>query len=274
MRTKGFMLGATSGRTTLAGEGLQHQDGNTLLSIFTYPTIKAYDPAFAYELAVIIRHGIYRMYELQKSEYYYITVMNENYEQPALPKGKDVKEGIIKGMYKFRTSGKKNAKHHANLFGSGTILNCVIKAQEILEKKYDVAADIFSVTSYKELYVDGNDAERWNMLNPDKKARVPYINEVLKDAKGVFVAASDYVKAMPQTIAKWIPGAYAVLGTDGYGRSDGRSELRDFFEVDERYIVVATLYQLYLEGNLKGDIVKNAIKDLKLDPDKANPLFV
>ena len=165
------------------------------------------------------------MYELQKSEYYYITVMNENYEQPALPKGKDVKEGIIKGMYKFHTSGKRNAKHHANLFGSGTILNCVIKAQEILEKKYDVAADIFSVTSYKELYVDGNDAERWNMLNPDKKARIPYINEVLKDAKGVFIAASDYVKAMPQTIAKWIPGAYAVLGTDGYGRSDGRSEL-------------------------------------------------
>lgn len=273
MRTKGFMMGATSGRTTLAGEGLQHQDGNTLLSLYTYPSIKAYDPAFAYELAIIIQHGIYSMYELQNSEFYYITVMNENYQQPALPKGNDVKEGIIKGIYKFSTSKKKNAKNVINLLGSGTIMNCVIAAQEILEKKYDVATNIYSVTSYKELYVDANDAERWNMLNPEKKAKVPYVSQILKDVKGSFVAASDYVKALPESISQWLPGTLIALGTDGYGRSDDRAALRNFFEVDERYIVLAALKQLHDKGSVKIDVLKKAIKEMKLDPNKENPYF-
>ncbi|MCB0283407.1 MAG: pyruvate dehydrogenase (acetyl-transferring), homodimeric type [Calditrichaeota bacterium] len=273
MRARGFMLGGTSGRTTLAGEGLQHQDGNSLLMLYPYPTVKVYDPAFAFELAVIIRHGIYHMYELQESGFYYISVMNENYAQPSMPKGKDVKDGIIKGMYKFKSSQKKTAKMHANLFGSGTIMNCVIRAQEILEKKYDIAVDIYSVTSYKELYNDANQADRYNMLNPEKKAKVPYIAEVLKDTKGVYVAASDYVKALPESVSKWVPGPMTCLGTDGFGRSDGRSQLRDFFEVDERYIVLATLNSLYREGQLKGSDVSKAIKEFDINPDKPNPLI-
>jgi pyruvate dehydrogenase E1 component len=273
MRVKGFMLGATSGRTTLAGEGLQHQDGNTLLSVYTYPSIKAYDPAFAYELAVIIHYGIYDMYEAQNNGYYYITVMNENYIQPQMPKGKEIKDGIIKGMYKFRSSSKKNAKLHINLMGSGTIMNCVIRAADTLEKKYNAAVDIYSVTSYKALYVEANDAERWNMLNPDKKARIPYISDLLKNVKDPFVAASDYVKALPESISQWLPGPLTALGTDGYGRSDGREELRDFFEVDERYIVLAALYQFHKLGKIKIDIIKKAIKEMKLDPNKKNPYF-
>jgi len=272
MRARGFMLGATAGRTTLAGEGLQHQDGNSHLMFFPYPNVKAYDPAFAYELAVIIHSGIDRMYSQQINEYYYITVMNENYVQPAMPKAKNIKEGIIKGMYKFRTSKKKTAKMNVNLFGSGTIMNCVIRAAEMLEKKYSIAADIYSVTSYKELHNEGNQADRWNMLNPDKKAKVPYIQEQLKDAKGVFVAASDYVKALPETIAKWVPGSLAVLGTDGFGRSDGRNQLRDFFEVDERYIVLAALTELAKQGQIKIAELSKAIKEMDIDTDKADPL--
>jgi pyruvate dehydrogenase E1 component len=273
MRARGFMLGATSGRTTLAGEGLQHQDGNTLLSLYTYPSIKAYDPAFAYELAVVIREGIYRMYELQEHEFYYITVMNENYVQPPMPKSKNIKEGIIKGLYKYKSSSVKGTKHQINLFGSGTIMNCVLAAAEILESKYKVAADIYSVTSYKSLYVDANDCERWNMLNPGKKQKLPYITQVLKDAKGGFVAASDYVKALPESISQWLPGPLTALGTDGYGRSDGRNELRDFFEVDERYIVLAALNQLHQQGEVKIDVIKKAIKDMGLNSDKPNPYF-
>jgi pyruvate dehydrogenase E1 component len=271
MRVRGFMLGATSGRTTLAGEGLQHQDGNSLLMLYPYPTIKAYDPAFAFELAVIIQAGIQRMYVEQKSEFYYIMVMNENYVQPSMPKGKNIQEGIIKGMYQYNQSKKKSAKSHVNLLGSGTIMNCVLRAQNILEKKYNISADVYSVTSYKELYTNASEVERWNMLNPEKKTKVSYIEELLKDTKGVFVAASDYVKALPESISRWVPGTMAILGTDGFGRSDGRTQLRDFFEVDERYIVLASLNQLYLKGEFKKADLTKAIKEMDIDPDKPNP---
>jgi pyruvate dehydrogenase E1 component len=273
MRARGFLLGGTAGRTTLAGEGLQHQDGNSQLLAYPFPNLKAYDPAYAYELAVIIRDGIERMYEKQENIFYYLTVMNENYVQPPMPKGKNIKEGIIKGMYKFKSSTLKNAKLNVQLLGSGAILNKVIAAQKILAEDYNVAADIWSVTSYKELHQDALDTERWNLFHPDKKARVPYVTNTLKGAKGVFVAASDYVKALPESIAKWIPGPMFSLGTDGFGRSDGRRHLRNFFEVDERYIVLAALFMLMKEGSIKPEIATKAIKELDIDPDKANPMI-
>ena len=270
MRTKGFIIGATAGRTTLAGEGLQHQDGNSHLLAYTIPTLLTYDPTFAYELAVIIREGIYRMYEKQENVFYYITVMNENYAQPKMPG--NVKEGILKGMYKFSASKKKNAKAKAHLLGSGTILNESIKAQEILEKDYGVSADVWSVTSYKMLHLDALEAERWNMLNPDKKEKVPYVKEITKDEQGIFVAASDYVQILSDSVAKWLPGRLHSLGTFGFGRSEGRTALRDFFEVDAKHIVYATLYNLVKEGTLKNDVLKKAVKDLGINPDKPNPM--
>ncbi|MBD3225212.1 MAG: pyruvate dehydrogenase (acetyl-transferring), homodimeric type [Caldithrix sp.] len=273
MQTRGFLIGGTSGRTTLAGEGLQHQDGNSHLLAYPVPNLKSYDPAFAYELAVIIEDGLQRMYVDQEKVFYYLTVMNENYPQPKMPKGKQVKDGIIKGMYKFKTASLKNAKNHAQLLGSGSILNKVIAAQKILEEKYDVAATVWSVTSYKELHKDALMTDRENMLHPTKKEKTPYITTTLKDAKGVFVAASDYVRALPESISKWLPGPLISLGTDGFGRSDGRRHLRDFFEVDERYIVLATLYSLKKEGKIKGDVVTKAIKDMDIDADKANPFI-
>jgi pyruvate dehydrogenase E1 component len=271
MRARGFLMGGTSGRTTLAGEGLQHQDGHSHLLSYPYPTIKSYDPAFSYELAVIIQDGIKRMYVDQESIFYYITIMNELYPQPPMPKG--VKEGIIKGMYKFRESANKNAKNSVNLFGSGTILNKVIEAQKLLQEKYDISADIWSITSYKELHYNAIMTERWNMFHPDKKAQLPYVSQQLKGSTGVFVAASDYVKALPESIARWIPGRLVSLGTDGFGRSDGRRHLRDFFEVDARYITLAALYGLLQEGKLKAADLKKALKDLEIDPEKANPMI-
>ncbi len=271
MRTRGFMIGGTSGRTTLAGEGLQHQDGNSHLLTYPYPTVKAYDPAFAFELAVIIQDGIKRMYVDQESLFYYITIMNEFYVQPPMPEG--VKEGIIKGIYKFKSSDKKNAKLTVNLLGSGSILNKVLEAQQMLAEKYGVAADVWSVTSYKELHRDALMTDRWNMLHPDKKPRTPFIAEALGRTGGVFVAASDYVKALPESVSRWIPGRLISLGTDGFGRSDGRRHLRDFFEVDAKYITLAALYGLSREGKLKPAEVKKAIKDMKIDPNKADPMI-
>ncbi len=270
MRARGFLMGGTSGRTTLAGEGLQHQDGHSHLWAYPYPTIKAYDPAFAYELAVLIRDGIRRMYEEQEACFYYLTILNESYAQPAMPEG--VKEGIIKGIYKFKAAERGDAKLHAQLLGSGAIMNKVVEAQKLLEKKYAVATNVWSVTSYKELHRDALMAERWNMLHPGKNARAPYISQVFENSKGVYVAASDYVRALPESIAKWVPGPYLTLGTDGFGRSDGRRHLRDFFEVDERYITLAALYGLFREGKLAASVVKNAMKELEIDPEKANPM--
>jgi pyruvate dehydrogenase E1 component len=271
MRCKGFMVGGTAGRTTLAGEGLQHQDGHSHLLAYPVPNLKAYDPAFAYEIAVILQDGIRRMYVEQEDIFYYITVMNEPYLQPPMPEGS--REGILKGMYKFKDSENKEATLHAQLFGSGTILNEVLKAQEVLGEKYGVAADVWSVTSYKELYRDGLEKERWNMLHPSEIRRTPYITECIKDAPGVFVAASDYVMALPDSISQWLPRPLVSLGTDGFGRSASRKDLRDFFEVDWRYITLAVLASLTWEKEIDPGLVEKAIRDMNINPSKVNPLI-
>jgi pyruvate dehydrogenase E1 component len=271
MRTRGFLLGGTSGRTTLSGEGLQHQDGNSHVLALTVPNLKAYDPAFAYEMAVILQDGIRRMYKDGESIFYYITVMNEPYAMPAMQG--DVKDGILRGMYRYRQTTNQKSKLRAQLFGSGAILNEVLRAQEILETKYGVAADVWSVTSYKELYVDGNETERWNRLHPSEKARVPYLTKCLVDAPGVLVAASDYLKTLPNMVSKWMPRRLASLGTDGFGRSEGRPSLREFFEVDSRFITLATLHELHTDGKLERSVVDKAIKELGINPEKANPVI-
>jgi len=278
LRCKGFLLGATAGRTTLAGEGLQHQDGNSHLLAYPIPNLVAYDPAYAYELAVIIRDGIYRMYEKKEDVFYYITIMNENYAQPTMPSHPDIKEGILKGMYKFRASEKNNQgkeqKLKAHLLGSGTILNEVVRAADILEKDYKVSTDVWSVTSYKNLHLDAQETERWNMFNPDKEPRKPYIAQITEDDSGVFITASDYVQLSSDALAKWLPGPLHSLGTYGFGRSESRTSLRDFFEVDAKHIVYATLYTLMKEGKLKPEAVKKAQKELRINPDKPNPAKV
>ncbi|HEU5452106.1 MAG TPA: pyruvate dehydrogenase (acetyl-transferring), homodimeric type [Terriglobales bacterium] len=268
-RCRGFLLGGTSGRTTLAGEGLQHQDGNSLLLAYPVPNLMAYDPAYAYELATIIQDGIRRMYVNEESIFYYITVMNENYEHPAMPEG--CRDGILKGMYRLKTADAAGAKARAQLFGSGAILPEVVKAQEML-KGYGVAADVWSVTSYKQLYYDGNEVERWNLLHPEQAPKVPYITQQLKDTEGVLVAASDYVKALPNSVAKWCPRPLVSLGTDGFGRSDGREALRDFFEVDARHVTYATLAALAKEGKFPPDQLKKAAKDLTINAERPNPV--
>jgi pyruvate dehydrogenase E1 component len=270
MRSRGFLLGGTSGRTTLSGEGLQHQDGNSHVLALPIPNLLAYDPAYAYEISVIIQDGIRRMYKDGENVFYYITVMNEPYAMPAMPKGAE--EGILKGMYKFHAATNKKSKLRAQLFGSGAILNEVIRAQEILEKKYGVAADVWSVTSYKCLYTDAIEVERWNRLHPDETPRVPYVTQCLQDEQGVFVAATDYLKVLPAMVSKWVPRRLATLGTDGFGRSEGRESLREFFEVDARFIAVATLHELAQDGLVGEATVQNAIKDLGINPDKPNPV--
>jgi pyruvate dehydrogenase E1 component len=267
-RARGFMLGGTAGRTTLAGEGLQHQDGNSHVLALPIPTLRAYDPAFAYEIAVIIEAGIDRMYRQGESIFYYITVMNEPYAMPAMPEGS--REGILKGMYKYKAAADGKAKLRAQLFGSGSILREVLKAQEMLQK-YNVAADVWSVTSYKALYTDGIETERWNMLHPAEKPRVPYVTRCMADAPGVLVAATDYLKALPHMVSPWMPRRLASLGTDGFGRSESRESLRNFFEVDARFITLATLHELLREGKIQASAVQKAIKDLEIDVSKPDP---
>jgi pyruvate dehydrogenase E1 component len=268
-RTRGFMLGGTSGRTTLAGEGLQHQDGNSHLLAYPVPNLVSYDPAFAYEIAVIIEDGIRRMYVDQESVFYYLTVMNEQYAMPVMPEG--VRDGILKGLYRFRATGKPGAKLRAQLLGSGAILPEVIKAQEILESKYDVGADVWSVTSYGELYREGHACERWNILHPGATPKAPYVAQCLERAPGVLIAASDYVKALPDSIDRWLPRPLTTLGTDGFGRSESRAGLREFFEVDYRYVIVATLAALARDGKIDVSIVEQAIKAHNINAEKSNP---
>jgi pyruvate dehydrogenase E1 component len=282
-RTRGFLLGGTAGRTTLAGEGLQHQDGHSHLLALAVPTLISYDPAYAFEIAVIVQEGIRRMYTEGESVFYYLTLMNENYEMLPMPDG--VRDGILKGMYKLRSANgqpapdagqksraaQKKPALRAQLLGSGAILNEVLKAQEILGTRYNVAADVWSVTSYSELYRDGHTAERWNRLHPAGSPRVPYVTQCLADSDGVIVAASDYVKALPDSIDRWMPRRLTSLGTDGFGRSEGRASLRDFFEVDAKSIVGATLSALAQEGTLDAATVQKAIQDLGINPDKPNP---
>jgi pyruvate dehydrogenase E1 component len=267
-RVRGFLLGATAGRTTLAGEGLQHQDGHTHVISSSVPNCLSYDPAFAYELAVIIQDGIRRMYKEQESVFYYLTVMNEQYAMPTMPEG--ARDGILKGMYRFKTAENGKAKLKAQLLGSGAIMNEVLGAQKLLEK-YNVAADVWSVTSYQELYREGHASDRWNMLHPDEQPRVPYVAQCLKDAPGVIVAASDYLKLLPDSIDRWMPRRVRSLGTDGFGRSDDRAGLREFFEVDARFVALATLSELADDGQIDRKVVAQAIKDFGVDAEKANP---
>jgi pyruvate dehydrogenase E1 component len=268
-RTRGFLLGGTAGRTTLAGEGLQHQDGQSHLFSLAVPNLISYDPTFAFEIAVIIEDGIRRMYKEGESVFYYITLMNEQYDMLAMPEG--AKDGILKGLYRLVAAEPKKGQPRAHLLGSGAILNESLKAKQILAEKYNVAADVWSVTSYQELYRDGHACERWNRLHPGEKPRVPYVTQCLGDAEGVIVAASDYVKALPDAIDRWLPKKIVSLGTDGFGRSENRSSLRDFFEVDAKFITLAALDELARDGSIDKGVVKKAIKDLGINPDKPNP---
>ena len=270
-RVKGFLLGATAGRTTLNGEGLQHQDGQSHILASAVPTLLAYDPAFAYEIAVIVRDGMRRMYQKNEEVFYYLTLYNENYAMPPMPEGAE--EGILKGLYKFR-AGKERAKHRAHILASGPILREALRAQEILAEKYDVSADVWSATSYKLLRGEALQAKRWNMLHPRETPKKSYVESLLENERGAFVAVSDYMKIVPDQIAPWVPGGLMTLGTDGFGRSDTRPRLRRYFGVDAEMTVLATLYTLCEKRALSAEVVERAIKDLGVDPEKAAPFFL
>jgi pyruvate dehydrogenase E1 component len=271
MRAKGFLIGGTAGRTTLNGEGLQHQDGHSLLNAMAFPTVRAYDPAFAYETTVIVMDGLKRLYQDGETAIYYIMVGNENYEMPAMPAGAE--EGILKGIYKFQSNDVPNARARVQLFGSGAILRMVLQAQQILAERYQIASDVWSVTSYTQLRRDCQSCERWNMLHPDQPAKVSYLEQVLSGVQGPFIAASDYVRALPEQLLRYIPGDYFVLGTDGMGRSETRETLRRHFEVDAESIVIGTLYRLNKAGVVSTTEFNQAITDLGYNRDKINPLF-
>lgn len=271
MRARGFLIGATAGRTTLEGEGLQHQDGHSLLAAAAVPSCRAYDPTFGYEMAVIIQHGLKVMYQEEQDVIFYIMAMNEKYVQPEMPKG--IKEGIVKGMYLFKKGGKSKLK--VQLLGSGAILREVIAAAELLENDFAVSADIWSATSFNELRRDGLDVQRYNMLNPEKKAKVSYVEECLAKQEGPVIAATDYIRSYADQIRPFISSReYIVLGTDGYGRSDTRERLRHFFEVDRYYIVVAALHALAKDGSVPATKVTEALKKYNIDPNKPNPVTV
>ncbi len=293
IRARGFLLAATAGRTTLNGEGLQHQDGHSLLHAGTVPPLLAYDPAFAYEIAVIVADGLRRMYAEGEDIFYYLTLYNENYPMPPMPSG--VENGILKGLYKFKAGPEisqpgsagvppAHAKLaggtpalpglKAHIFGSGSIINSALKAQEILAERYGVSADVWSATSYKLLRTDALRCKRWNMLHPVAPPKKSYVETLLAKEQGVFVAVSDYMRLVPDQIAPWVPGGLMTLGTDGFGRSDTRARLRRFFEVDAESTVIATLYMLAEKGLVERKVVANAIKDLGVDPEKIQPQIV
>jgi pyruvate dehydrogenase E1 component len=269
-QARGFLVGGTAGRTTLAGEGLQHQDGHSQLVATTIPNCVAYDPTYAYELAVIVQDGLRRMYQEGEDVFYYITCMNENYAHPAMPAG--VAQGILNGMYLLQIGGR--GKVRVTLFGSGTILREVLAAAELLEKNYGVPADVYSVTSFSELRRNALAIERRNLLHPQAPAQQTYIQQALADRTGPFIAATDYVKTVADQIRQWIPGRYSVLGTDGYGRSDSRAELRRFFEVDRHYVTIAALKALADEGKIDSKTVTDAMQTFGIDPEKPNPVTV
>ena len=269
MRCRGFLIGGTAGRTTLAGEGLQHQDGNSHLLACTVPNLMAYDPAFAYEIGLIVREGIRRMYENGEDVFYYLTVENESYPMPQMPEG--VEEGILKGLYCYRP-GKSRAKDRVQLLASGAILNQALSAQELLAERFNIASDVWSATSFKELHRDGMETDRWNMLHPGEKPRVPYIKQCLGEDPVPIVIASDYVKALPNSLARWMPEVPVTLGTDGFGRSESREALRDFFEVDSRFIALGALTALAGRKKIKRGTLEKAFKELDIDPSKPNPL--
>jgi pyruvate dehydrogenase E1 component len=271
-RARGFLLGGTAGRTTLNGEGLQHEDGHSHLLSSTIPNCISYDPTFAYELAIIIQDGLRRMYQEQEDVFYYITVMNENYNHPELPKG--VEDGVVRGMYKLpRPKGKKASK--VQLLGSGTILLEVIAAQKLLKEDFNIVADVWSCTSFNELRRDGISTARWNMLHPDEPKKRSYVEQCLSNTEGPVIAATDYMRIFADQIRPYIPNKnYDVLGTDGFGRSDTREKLRDFFEVDRRYVVVAALSAMLNEGTIPKKTVIDAIKKYGVNPNKPEPTTV
>jgi pyruvate dehydrogenase E1 component len=268
MQARGFLIGGTAGRTTLAGEGLQHQDGHSLVTASTIPNCHSYDPTYAYELAVIIQDGLRRMIAEQEDVFYYITCMNENYVHPPMPKG--VEDGILRGMYLLQVGGQ--GKIRAQLMGSGTILREVIAAADLLMKDFGIPTDVWSVTSFNELRRDALEVERWNQLHPDDEPRHSYIEQALGDRPGPYIAATDYMKIVPDQIERWVPGRFVSLGTDGYGRSDGREALRQHFEVDRRYIAVTALKALADDGALDQATVVEAIKAYGIDPDRPDPV--
>ncbi|HEV8542791.1 MAG TPA: pyruvate dehydrogenase (acetyl-transferring), homodimeric type [Verrucomicrobiae bacterium] len=271
IKAKGFLLGATAGRTTLNGEGLQHQDGHGHLMASTIPTLRAYDPAFGYELAIIVQDGMRRMYQEMEDVFYYLTLYNENYAMPAMPEG--VEEGVLKGLYKFK-AGANGKKHKAHIFGSGPIIQSALKAQEILATDYDVSADVWSATSYKLLRNDALEVERWNRLHPAEAPQKSYLESLLEKEKGAFVAVSDNMKLVADQIAPWVPDGLTTLGTDGFGRSESRENLRRFFEIDAESTVAATLHALAEKGEIKAELVAKAMKNLGINPDKPHPFVV
>jgi pyruvate dehydrogenase E1 component len=270
-QARGFLLGATAGRTTLNGEGLQHQDGHSHLMANMIPNCVSYDPTYSHELAVIIQDGMRRMYQDKENVFYYVTVMNENYAHPDMPEGSA--EGIIKGLYCLAPSAAKKPKLKVQLMGSGTILREVEAAAEILKAEYKVEADVWSATSINLLRRDGLDCERWNMLHPESEAKVPYVTEQFRGRQGPVICATDYIKSYGEQLRPYIESPYVVLGTDGYGRSDTRAKLRAHFEVDRYYIVVAALKALADDGQVALSDVSKAIKAFGIDTEKANPLY-
>jgi pyruvate dehydrogenase E1 component len=279
MMCKGFLFGGTAGRTTLNGEGVQHQDGQSQLHANTIPNMRSYDPAFAYELAIIIHDGIYRMFEKQEKIFYYITVYNENYAQATLPP--HAEPGILKGMYKFLSStlpasvkkGKRTSEsvhRKVHLMGSGSIFTQALEAQKILEAM-NIPTDVWSVTSYNELARDAFATEHWNRLHPAEQPRMPYVTSITRDEQGVFISVSDFQKSLGASISAWMPPGYSVLGTDGYGLSESRPDLRDYFEISPKYIVLTALYQLARTGACPADEVSTYMKKEGIDCEKVNP---
>jgi pyruvate dehydrogenase E1 component len=270
-RSRGFLLGGTSGRTTLNGEGLQHEDGHSHIATAQIPNCMSYDPTFGYELAVIMHDGLRRMYQEQEDIYYYISVMNENYEHPAMPEGSEA--GILKGMYRFRQGGAGKGPR-VQLLGSGSILREVIAAADLLKKDWGVEADIWSCPSFTLLARDGNECARLNLLHPTKPPRSCHVTECLKGTQGPVIASTDYVRAFAEQIRPFVPRRYIVLGTDGFGRSDTREKLRHFFEVDRHWVTLASLAALAEDGATEREKVADAIKKYGIDPEKPNPLSV
>ena len=267
-QARGFLIGGTSGRTTLNGEGLQHEDGHSHIQSLVIPNCISYDPSYAYEVAVIMQDGLRRMYGDQENVYYYITTLNENYEQPAMPEGAE--EGIRKGIYKLDTLPAKDGKPSVQLLGSGAILRHVREAATILANDYGIGSDVYSVTSFTEVAREGQDCERWNMLHPTQDARVPYITQVMN--KNPAVVSTDYMKLFAEQVRAYVPAeSYKVLGTDGFGRSDSRANLRHHFEIDATYVVVAALSELAKRGDIDASVVEEAIKKFDINAEKANP---
>jgi pyruvate dehydrogenase E1 component len=279
-RTRGFLLGATSGRTTLNGEGLQHEDGHSHVLASTVPNLVTYDPAYAYEIAVILQDGLRRMVGEREDVFYYITLGNENYAMPAKPEGAD--EGILKGLYKLRPAagepdrrGREPAgRPRVQLLGSGSLLNEAVRAQGMLAERWGIAADVWSATSYKELRREALEVERWNLLHPGEPARKPYVVELFEGEPGPIVAVSDYMKSVPEQVARWLPGRFYSLGTDGFGRSDTRQALRRFFEVDAESIALAALGRLANCGAVEREVVARAVGELGIDAEKPDPVRV